>query len=239
MLIIMPEFRSFLWLAPFASFFLGYTVICLLVRQPSLPTPAIMGKTIGQAVTLLSEQNLNIRIVGQKEDAQLPDGTVLSQTPAPGIHIKEQQSLYVTISKKVSPHVLLDLVGGQESDARDVLDKLSLQTRIYQISSDLPAGTIIAQHPQAGSPVPDNTVILYSAESIQKPLIMPNFKGRLIDEVVSFLDLHGITPSILHAPVFPQDHRCTQCKVIDQRPLAGSFVKHQSEKPLQVQLQVG
>lgn len=235
----MPEFRSFLWLAPFASFFLGYTVICLLVRQPSLPTPAIMGKTIGQAVTLLSEQNLNIRIVGQKEDAQLPDGTVLSQTPAPGTQIKEQQALYVTVSKKVSPQVLMDLVGGQESDARAALEQLSVQANVYKIPADMPSGTIIAQYPQAGTPAPDNTVILYSAESIKKPLIMPNFKGRLLDEVVAFLDLHGITPSILHAPVFPQDHRCTQCKVIDQRPLAGSFVKHQSEKPLQVQLQVG
>lgn len=235
----MFQIRSLLWLAPFASFFLGYTLICLLVRQPALPTPAIVGKTIDQAVMILSEHNLNIRIVGQKDDAQLPDGTILSQTPAPGTKIKEQQAMYVTISKKVSPRALADLVGTQEPDALLQLEKLSLSAKVYKISSHLPAGTIIAQHPQAGTPVTDNTVILYSAESMQKPLIMPNFKGILLDEVLSFLSLNGITPSIIHVPIFEPDHRCTHCRVLDQRPLAGSFVKHQPEKPLQIQLQIG
>lgn len=233
----MFHIRSFIWLAPFASFFLGYLLISLLIKQPSLQTPAITGKTLDQAVVLLSEANLNIRVVGQKEEAQLPEGTILTQTPAPGTKIKEQQALYVTISKKISPRALADFIGQQEADAVAALEKLSLHAKVYKVASELPHGTIIAQCPQAGNPVTDNTVILYSALSPDKSLLMPNFKNRPLDEVISFLELQGITPTILHTLVAP-DHRCTHCIVIDQRPLAGTFVKESKGKPLQVQLQV-
>lgn len=229
--------RSFLWLMPFASFILGYFLISLLIKQPSLQTPAVIGKTLDQAVVLLSQSNLNIRIVGQKEDAQLPEGTLLTQTPAAGNIIKEQQALYVTVSKKPIPLAMPHLIGKTETQAFAELEALGLSGKIYKIAHQLPADTIIAQSPNPGESASSHPIILYVATETDKPILMPNFKNRPLDEVISFLELQGITPTILHTPV-PPDHRCTNCIVIDQRPLAGSFVKNTSGR-IQVQLQVG
>lgn len=230
--------RSFLWLMPFASFILGYFLMSLVIKQPSLQTPAIIGKTLDQAVFMLSQSNLNIRIVGQKEDAQLPEGTILTQTPAAGTIIKEQQALYVTVSKKPVPLAMPHLIGKTETQALAELEALGLSAKIYKIAHQFPAETIIAQSPNAKETTSAQPIILYVATESDKPILMPNFKNRPIDEVISFLELQGITPTILHIPV-ASDHRCTNCIVIDQRPLAGSFVKNTTTKKMQVQLQVG
>lgn len=234
----MFQIRSFLWLMPFASFILGYLLISLFIKQPSLQAPTIVGKTLDQAVLTLSQSNLNIRIVGQKEDAQLAEGTILTQTPAPGSIIKEQQALYVTIAKKPVPLAMPNLVGKTESQAVAEIEALSLHAQIHHLASDKLIGTVIAQSPEPGLSASTHSITLYIATDPQKPILMPHFKNRSLDEVISFLELHGITPTILHTPVAP-DHRCTNCMVIDQRPLAGTFFKMSKEKPLQVQLQVG
>lgn len=234
----MFQSARFLWLAPFASFIAGYLLVSFLHTQPILQTPAIIGKTVDQAVLILSESNLNIRIVGQKEEVQLPEGTILTQTPAAGTIIKEQQALYVTTAKKPLPLAMPNLIGKTQTQATAELEALSLQPKIYPVTSQMPENTIIGQSPDPGISTSGQTLVLYAATDPQKPIIMPNFKQRISTEVISFLELNGITPSILHTPVSP-DHRCTNCIVVDQRPLAGTFVKRTKERPLQVQLQVG
>ncbi|CAN5173051.1 hypothetical protein BH09DEP1_BH09DEP1_0500 [soil metagenome] len=222
---------------PFASFIFGYLLISLFIKQPSLQTPTVIGKTLDHAVLILSQANLNIRIVGQKEDAQLSEGTILSQTPAPGSTIKEHQSLYVTIAKKPVPQAMPTLVGKTEAQALAEIEALSLNAKVYKISSELPAGTVLAQSPEPGLSASASPIMFYTAADEQKPLLVPNFKQLPLDEVLSFLNLHGINPTLLHTPVAP-DHRCTDCIVIDQRPLAGTFFKEDKGKPVQVQLQI-
>lgn len=233
----MLQLSRFLWLMPFASFIFGYLLVSFLHTQPVLHTPAITGKPLDQAVLILSESNLNIRVVGQKEETQLPEGTILSQTPAAGSTIKVQQALYVTIAKKPLPLAMPLLIGKSHAQAIAELEKLSLHAKIYHISSDQPEGTIIAQFPDQGFSTHEQSIILYAAKDPEKPIIMPSFKQRPLEQVISFLELNGITPTILHTQTTP-DHRCTNCVVVDQRPLAGTFFKRSKEKPLQVQLQV-
>lgn len=234
----MFQTRSLLWLMPFGSFIFGYVLISLLHTKSAIQTPALMGKTLDQAVLILSQANLNLRVVGQKEEAQLPEGTILSQTPTAGSTIKEQQALYVTIAKKPVPLAMPQVVGKTEAQALAEIETLSLHAKIYRIPHEQTAGTVIAQAPDAGLSASAQPILLYVAADGQKPILMPNFKQRLVDEVIAFLDLNGITPTILHTPVTP-DHRCTHCHVLDQRPLAGTFFKRSKDKPLQVQLQVG
>lgn len=233
----MLKIRSLLWLMPFASFLTGYLLISLVIKQPALITPTLTGKTLDQAVLILSQSNLNIRIVGQKEDAQLPEGTILTQTPAPNTSIKEQQALYVTIAKKPIPLAMPHLVGKTETQAIAELEALSLHAQIYKVSSDQPTHTVIAQSPEPGLSANSQALMLYVATDEQKPILMPNLKNRPLDEVLSFLELEGITPTLLHTPVGP-DHRCNNCMVIDQRPLSGCFINKTPTKIMRVQLQI-
>ncbi len=234
----MPNLRSLLWLAPFTSFIFGYLLISLLRPQRTLPAPALVGKTLDQAAIILSQANLNLRVVGYKDDALLPQGTVVSQAPSVGTKVKEHQSLYLAIAKKPNPAAMPALIGLPQEKAVAAVEKFS-SPKIYALASSThPQGTIIAQSPQPGMPLAQ-PIILYVAGSPDRPVIMPNFKDTLIDEVLAFLQLHGITPAISHLNVTDPYHRCTACRIIDQRPLPGSFISINGTKQAQIQLQVG
>jgi len=66
---------------------------------------------------------------------------------------------------------------------------------------------------------------------------MPSLKGKLLPDVLSFLNLYGITPTILQSASATtiDSHNLT---VLDQRPIAGTILFIEEKNPLIVQLQV-
>ena len=84
----------FLWVAPFATFIIGYFFVSFISTNPALITPSLVGQGINKAAEILSQKNLNIRIIGHKDEPELPEGTIVSQTPSAGTAIKEHQAIY-------------------------------------------------------------------------------------------------------------------------------------------------
>ena len=79
-------------------------------------------------------------------------------------------------------------------------------------------------------------MIVYVSSGEQKPVILPSFKGMYVNDVMQFLESHGIKTTIFHAKAFGANHICSSCTVLEQKPLAGSFIDLQ--KPLTVYLYV-
>jgi beta-lactam-binding protein with PASTA domain len=233
----MKRFSNLLWLSPFISFIAGYALISFFCANKTLITPSLIGQNLDKALINIAKQNLTVRVVSQKDNADLQEGTILSQTPAPGARIKEHQSLYLTISQKPAPTQVPNLHTKTSTQATQLLHAQSLHAKVYKISCDGTADQCIAQWPHKGTPA-DRTVIVYACDSAGKPVIMPNLKTKPVDEVVSFLALNGINPTILHQTPRESGHQCTLCTVIDQRPLAGAIVFVSGDKAVQVQLQV-
>lgn len=232
--------RNLLWFLPFFAFAIGYLGISFVFKSKTVNTPALIGKSIDKAIIILSEYNLNIRIVGTKSDADLPEGTIISQTPAAGSKIKENQTMYVMMAKKPAAIIAPDLKNKTISDAQKICQDSGINLNHYPIAYSAPKDHCIAQLPSAGTELENNTLTIYTSASENKPVIMPSFKNVSIDQVLSFLQLHGIIPTIVHSrpELLGANHQCTQCIVIDQRPLAGSLVILHQEKSLAVQLQV-
>lgn len=232
--------RNLLWFLPFFAFAIGYYAISFVFKSKTIATPALVGKSIEKAVTLLSERNLNIRIVGNKPDADLPDGTIISQTPSAGSKIKENQTLYVVVAKKPASIIAPNLKNKMISAAHKIAEDMGFVLKIHTIPSDLAKDVCVAQLPTAGQELENNALMVYASAGNTKPVIMPSFKDKSVSEVISFLQLHSITPTILHtnAELVSANHQCNECIVIDQRPIAGSLVIINGEKLLAVQLQV-
>ena len=57
-----------LWLTPFISFIAGYILVGLLYKNNVLTTPALVGQSLDKALITLSANNLNVRIVGHKNE---------------------------------------------------------------------------------------------------------------------------------------------------------------------------
>lgn len=228
----------FLWLSPFASFIIGYLLMSFLSGSNTVKTPALVGQQLDTAAVILSQKNLNLRIVGHKDESDLPEGTIVSQTPSAGTAIKERQSLYLVIARKPAPQQVPNLRNKMASDATKLIENQSLQPKVIALAADTATNQCIAQYPSPDMASADQSVIVYTTQN-QKPVIMPNLKKRSVDDVLSFLSLHGATAEILHTQPTPPGHQCYNCMVTDQRPMPGSLVILDSQKPFNIQLQVG
>lgn len=234
------KIKNYLWALPFFSFLAGYFVLERMSRVAQLDTPAIIGKQLQQAVAELSDNNLNLRLIAQKEDPDLPQGTILSQTPAPGQKIKPHQALYVVISKQPEKIAAPLLLNKHDNAIQKELEALGIRNKTYRLPSNRPSGTCIAQLPTPGNQVADEKITTYLSAGNNRPSLVPNLKGKPAPEVLEFLQQYKIEVKIMHSSKQDKNHLCdTDCIISDQRPLAGSLVTLDEEKPLLVQLQVG
>ncbi|MCL4360771.1 PASTA domain-containing protein [Candidatus Dependentiae bacterium] len=219
--------QRFLWFSPFLLFIFGYLLTRSIFHVNSIKTPSITGLSLDSATKILSEKNLNLRILCEKEDKYLEEGTILNQTPIPDAKIKPNQALFVTITKK--PNLTCPKVEGlTDKEAIEALNGLNLKYKAYHIESIYPIGYCFGQSPKNGlilENLQNSLMVLYISKKVKKMGILPNFKGKLIDEIKSLLEENRLNFKIFHqkGPI-PEDHTCKNCLIVDQRPLAGSFI---------------
>jgi eukaryotic-like serine/threonine-protein kinase len=231
--------RHYVWVVPFLSFLGGYYLMSTLYTNKTLQTPLVVGRSIAQAVRILSDHNLNIRILAEKEDPDLPAGTIISQNPAAKSSIKPQQSIFLVVSTTPQPTAVPHLIGCSAQEIEKTLQERGIKYKAYPIESNYPSNTCFAQWPAPGSSLDTQPIVVYIALPNRKPIIMPNFVGRPVPEVADFLTSHDMIPQLIHQPAVPDGHICSSaCIITDQRPMAGSLVARDGDKQLHIHLQV-
>ena len=217
--------KNLLWTAPFLFFASGYFITRSLFHINQIQTPSVVGKHLHEAFTLLSNQHLTIRLLDQKEDPDLPHGTVLSQMPAPKQMVKPRQTVFLTLSKQPPITPTPSFIAKQHEAIIKEAQAANLRLKAYYLESPYPTNSCIAQIPAPGQPMYDKTIIIYVAKSTKKPIIWPCFTGIPIDEVVEFLENYQITPHTIDAsPSRKGEEKADTPLIIDQRPLPGSLI---------------
>lgn len=229
----------YLWLLPFISFIAGYWFMSIWYRPKAIVAPALVGKTIHEAMRTAADLNINLRLLEEREELTMPEGTILQQNPGAQASIRPQQSIFCIISKKPT-RTVPKIVGKQWADCIKTLDELGIAYKQYAIESNCPDGLCIAQEPVPGSQLPQVPLIVYTAKSVIKPVIVPSFLYSTVPVAARFLETAPATMEIIHATQQPPDHQCDQqCIITDQRPKAGTLVMLDAQKPLHIQLFVG
>src|SRR5579863_8514253 len=118
--------RRILWLLPFISFLIGYQLISHMYTVESLETPTVIGKTLPDALSILTAHNLNPRLQANKEVTELPTGTILNQLPLPKTKIKPNQNIYLVISHKTQLHNAPSFINKQSTDIIPLLKNASI-----------------------------------------------------------------------------------------------------------------
>lgn len=230
--------KHFLWLIPFISFVMGYFVLTFFLRAPIIQTPSLIGKTIHEASIILSENQLNMRIINQKNNNELPVGTILSQSPAVHQKIKVQQSVFVVISKREPYSIIPDLRTQSVDGAHAIIAHLGAHAIVHRLQSMYPTNQCIGQIPAPHESITTSSINLYVSDGNNRPIIWPNFKNQPVNDVQQLLASYAIEFEVLHAYQLQSDHNCQNCYVADQRPLAQSLIKIDNNKKIHVQLLV-
>lgn len=229
--------KHFFWILPFIFFLAGYYSMHTIYHTDEMPTPSLIGMQLPDAFSVLSQHTLYPRILREKEDSDIPAGTILSQTPAPLTQIKSQQSVFLVISKPTPVPRAPNCINVSKKAILSAAQARNIRVKTYSLPSIYPIDHCFAQYPSANQPIVDNTMIVYLSAGNRKPILLPNFKQLTVHEAQEHLDKHPITLHTTHTTPTPH-HNCSSCIIVDQRPLAGSLIILDDAKPLQLNLQV-
>lgn len=212
--------KQYIWALPFSIFILGYFFLNLLISGPNIDAPNLIGKSASEALVMASNNNLSIKIIGEKEDVDLPEGTVLHQTPI-NQKVKRNQALYVLISKKPPQKITPMLLHKTESEIEKILSKQNLKAKKYYLHNSPPY--CFCQYPEAGSNVDKESIVVYINSRGLKPRLFPNLKGETLEAVQEFLQKHGLKIKVFRKGKEEEEYNPNSV-VVKQKPIAGSIV---------------
>jgi len=224
-----------LWIFPFISFVLGYSFTHCFFHKKVIAVPNLIGKPIHKAIKVATLAGLNIRLLREKEDVDLVEGIILEQTPRPHRKIKPNQYLFVTLSKQPQDIIVPCLVGQKQDVIVDRVKKLGIRSKTFWLDSKYPREFCVAQTPQPGTELRKQILVTYFSLGKNKLFVFPNMRGMLVSKVKEFLEREGIKVEVFHDKKVEKYHLCECCKVLDQKPMAGTII----DKKLYVQLQAG
>jgi len=227
-----------MWLTPFCFFVIGYMGARYYSAPETVAMPSFIGMHATEALILLSEYHLTPHIIAQKEENDVPHGTILQQSPAPGQTIKKRQSIFLVIATKSKPLLMPHYVQIPLNEIQRQSKQENINVHAHHIPHAWPAHTCFAQWPSPGEPLTKETPIVYVSSGDSHTIIWPDFIGQDAQDVITFLNEHQIHPDIVCHYTHATMTSYKGYRVIDQRPLAGSCVQNDKPEQLITQLRI-
>jgi len=131
-------------------------------------------------------------------DNELPEGTIISQTPSAGAQrmVKKGERLCrieLVVSRRGKIMILPDLVGESAESAKERLSGLGLTAEVLERNSDREIGVVVSTYPKAFSDVPEGSIvkIWVSCGVEKKTVTVPALTGLSESEAISRLRALG------------------------------------------------
>lgn len=221
-------------MTPFICFAAGYFLSSIYFGANKQATPNIVGLTLQQALELTAKHRLNIQLVNQKETSDIAPGIILSQKPSAGRYIKPNQTILITISKKLAVSKTPALIGKSLKDIQSISKKENITLKTYTIDSPTEVtSTCIGQFPHQNSDLPQKKIVAYIAKSPTNMYIMPNFCQQKLTDVLHALAPYQIAVCIIYNNQILQPPFEQNFVIIEQKPKAGSFIKANNNTTIQ------
>lgn len=141
----------------------GYQTITLRPASGTTSVPGLAGMTLEDAASSLASAQLSAGEI-TRQHTPAPAGAVVGQTPAAGTTLPQGETVDLTVSLGPAPAVVPNVVGSANTVALNTLSGGGFTAAVTQVfSNTVPAGTVIAQSPAAGTflaPTPSDPVAL-------------------------------------------------------------------------------
>jgi len=127
-------------------------IVTISTGRGEIAVPPLVGKRVADARATLQAAGLGVDTVDQASDTE-PPGTVIAQTPDPGVRAARGTSVTLTVAKKPDLVAVSAVVGlGQDAaDAELAREGLKVNHKMRSISDPTRDGTVVAQNPAAGT----------------------------------------------------------------------------------------
>jgi len=220
----------------FLTYFLfSWTMDTVIHNRKEVIVPDIQGKSAANALQLISEGSLAMKIDGYEFNDSVPIGTVLRQTPAAGSAAREGKIIKVVFSQGGESVFTPNLIGLPLRNAELLLRQRQLLLGEVSQSYSLKAekGTVLSQEPRSEMSVSKNTMVQVVVAAGIPPagiVLMPDFRQRKIAETYQWASDNKLEVKTIEdaGSLFPGG------MVIDQSPPADTVVSPESQITLTV-----
>jgi serine/threonine-protein kinase len=185
-------------------------------RNEEKPVPAVTGQPLDVAVSRLEDEGFKTDIVNRANPA--PAGTVFAQRPSAGTELEEGSTVTIQASKGPATVTVPNTVGLTEQEARDRLASAGLEVRVFEVFSDEPEGTVIAQNPGSGERVSKDSAVRVNVSKGSGLVDVPSLVGQ--DQASAQAQLSDIG---LRANVFRVPSIEPAGTVVAQHPVGGQI----------------
>lgn len=214
--------KTFFWLLIIFGLYIiiNKTMEIIIHSKKEVIVPNIEGKSVADALEIVSKIGLGLKKIGETYNPNLPAGTVLSQQPPGGMVVREGRYVNVIISLGGEKIFVPNIVGEEKRKAEIILRQYGLivGTVTENYSLRYLKNKVISQLPVEGSVVDRNSTVDFIISGGFPPddiILVPEFVNRHIDEVIRWSQKYGIQ-------VITKETFSNQSKtgfVIDQNPL--------------------
>ena len=207
----------------------GTSVNLIVSAGTSIAVPNVVGQTLSNATTAITNAGLTLGTVTQGFSADVPAGQVISQFPAAGTGAVIGSPVNLVVSAGPTPVTVPNVVGQLQATAKTTITAAGLAVGSVTLAvSDVAAGTVISQSPGGGSSVaPGSSVNLTVSSGAAPPpppvgnIDVPNVIGLNQTAASSVIRSAGLS---VGATAQKHDDTAPVGNVIDQSPAAGTKV---------------
>lgn len=174
----------------------------------NVKVPPIASLTLAEAIPIVEQLGLRIKVVERVSSESLPVDTILSQSPEATTLVPTDSVIEVRVVAGSGLAVVPDLLGATEEEAAKRLKSANL--RLGQVisawSADAPSGSIVQQNPRAGLQVangssvdlvislgPESSPVASSSPSGAADTAVPILRCMPVGEAVAVLEAVGLT----------------------------------------------
>jgi eukaryotic-like serine/threonine-protein kinase len=125
--------------------------VTIFISSGRSAVPDVTGLPLQQARQQLEDAGFEVEV--KRRASSRPKEIVLEQAPVAGVTAVQGTTVTLTVSSGVEPVIVPSVVGLSQGEAVDQLTRLGLKPVLQNVSSDRPAGTVVAQKPPADQEV--------------------------------------------------------------------------------------
>ncbi len=204
----------------------GYLTLSLMIKsEDTVIVPELTGKDVYYALKILSELELNTKVVGSEYSAVVPENHVIYQEPEPGYEIKKGRDVKLTVSQGEATVLLPNLKGLLLQQAGIILEENDLfyKTLSLTYSKGYRKDEIIAQVPCPGTTIKRNGSVDLLVSMGERPVAykMPDLKGFSLDQAILQIEENSLEPGEIKS-TFKKNR--VENIIVEQEPRAGYAV---------------
>jgi serine/threonine-protein kinase len=174
-------------------------MVSLLHARKEVVVPNLEGKSLLDALAIVSQADLALQQDAVEYDESLPAGTVVRQHPPSGMQVRSGRGIRVVVSKGGQVFFVPNVIGRPLAEAQSVMaaDRLQMGavTDIYSV--DVPKGVVIDQHPSSGTVVTRGALVDVQVSKGLPPAgvpLVPDFIGQSIEDAEEWAE--GVSASL-------------------------------------------